>query len=192
MAADGTLDAALEEIESTAAHERIRAIGETGLDYYRTGADGVAAQQESFRRHIDIAKRLSLAVQIHDRDAHDDVVRILTAEGGPDRVVLHCFSGDADLARVCNERGWYMSFAGTMTFKNAANLREALAVADPSLVMVETDAPFLTPHPYRGRPNAGYMIPYTVRSMAEVLDIDAETLGARIAANTESVYGSWR
>jgi TatD DNase family protein len=106
-------------------------------------------------------------------------------------VVFHCFSGDAELARICNEHGWYMSFAGTMTFRNAANLREALAMAQPELVMVETDSPFLTPHPYRGRPNASYMVPYTVRAMAEVLDADLEKLCLQLAANTERAYGSW-
>ena len=191
LAEAGGLEAALTEIEALAAHPRIRAIGETGLDYFRTPEQGRASQQYSFRRHIDIAKRRSLALQIHDRDAHDDVVRTLKAEGAPERVVLHCFSGDAELARICNENGWYMSFAGTMTFRNAQNLREALLVADPGLVLVETDAPFLTPHPYRGQPNASYMVPYTVRAMAAVLGADLAELCTRIAENTRAVYGSW-
>ena len=110
---------------------RIRAIGETGLDFFRTEGEGLAHQRYSFRRHIDIAKRLNLTLQIHDRDAHDDVVQVLREEGAPERVVFHCFSGDEELARICNEAGWNMSFAGTLTFKNAANLRAALAVADP-------------------------------------------------------------
>ncbi|NKX49595.1 TatD family hydrolase, partial [Arthrobacter deserti] len=163
LAAAGTLDGALAEIEELAAHPRVRAVGETGLDYFRTRGGGLKVQEYSFRRHIDIAKRLGLALQIHDRDAHDGVVRILDAEGAPARVVFHCFSGGPELARICNERGWYMSFAGTATFRNSMHLREALLLADPQLVMVETDAPFLTPHPYRGRPNASYMVPYTVR-----------------------------
>ncbi|WP_035768888.1 TatD family hydrolase [Arthrobacter castelli] len=191
MARDGTLEAALAEIEQFAAHPRVRCIGETGLDYFRTADDGIERQQYSFRRHIDMAKRLGLALQIHDRDAHDDVVRILREEGAPQRVVFHCFSGDAALARICNEQGWYVSFAGTVTFKNAANLREALAVTDPERMMVETDAPFLTPHPYRGRPNASYMVPYTVQAMARELQVDAGELASRLTANTEEVYGPW-
>ncbi|MCC9179042.1 TatD family hydrolase [Arthrobacter sp. zg-Y750] len=191
LAAEGALEPALEEIELLAAHPRIRAIGETGLDYFRTGEEGLERQQYSFRQHIDIAKRLGLALQIHDRDAHADVLRVLAEEGAPETVVFHCFSGDAELARTCSENGWYMSFSGTLTFRNSANLHEALAVADRDLLLVETDAPYLTPHPHRGRPNASYMVPYTVRFMAERLDADLAELGARLAANTERAYGSW-
>ena len=191
LAERGGLDAALAEIEELAAHPRVRAIGETGLDYYRTPAEGIDSQQYSFRRHLDIAKRLDLTLQIHDRDAHDDVVSTLRSEGAPDRVVFHCFSGDAELARICNDAGWYMSFAGTVTFKNADNLRDALRLADPALVLTETDAPFLTPHPFRGRPNAPYLVPYTVRGMADVLDSDLATLCQSIADNTRRVYGEW-
>lgn len=191
LAEAGTLDAALAEIEQLAAGPRIRALGETGLDYFRTGEDGRGGQLFSFRSHIEIAKRLGKALQIHDRDAHADVVATLLDAGAPDRVVLHCFSGDADLARTCNEHGWYMSFAGTVTFKNAGGLREALLVADPALVLTETDAPFLTPEPYRGRPNASYVIPHTVRAMAQVLEEDLDRFCARLTANTEAVYGTW-
>lgn len=191
LAEAGTLEAALAEIDALAAHPRIRAIGETGLDYFRTGPDGVANQQYSFRRHIDIAKRRNLALQIHDRDAHADVVRTLGEEGAPRTVVFHCFSADEELAELCNSNGWYMSFSGTLTFKNAANLRNALAVADPELLLVETDAPFLTPHPHRGRPNASYMLPYTVRAMAQQLEWDVAELGTQLRANTEAVYGAW-
>ncbi|MGV0110169.1 TatD family hydrolase [Arthrobacter sp. CP30] len=191
LAEGGTLDDALSEIEHLAAGDRIRALGETGLDYFRTGEEGRGGQLRSFRAHIDIAKRLGKALQIHDREAHDDVVATLLSDGAPDRVVLHCFSGDADLARVCNEQGWFMSFAGTVTFRNAANLREALLVADPGLVLVETDAPFLTPHPHRGRPNASYVMPNTVRAMAEVVGSGVDALCSRLTANTEAVYGSW-
>ncbi len=191
IAGTGLLEEALAEIEVLAAHPRVRAIGETGLDYFRTPESGVERQQYSFRRHIDIAKRLGLALQIHDRDAHADVVATLLAEAVPDRVVFHCFSGDADLARLCNDHGWYMSFAGTVTFKNAQGLRDALRVADPSLVLAETDSPFLTPHPYRGQPNASYVLPYTVRAMAAELDTDLGELCGRLAVNTEAVYGSW-
>jgi TatD DNase family protein len=192
LAEAGTLEQALAEIEAIARHPRIRAIGETGLDYFRTEAGGRGAQQESFRRHIDMAKRLGLALQIHDRDAHEDVVRVLREEGAPEKVVFHCFSGDAALARICNDNGWHMSFAGTVSFKNADGLREALATAEPALVLAETDAPFLTPHPYRGRPNASYLVPYTVRSMARVLDKDLAALCTEVAQNTQHVYGSWQ
>lgn len=187
----GELEEALAEIEQLAAHPRIRAIGETGLDFFRTEGAGLAHQRYSFRRHIDIAKRLDLTLQIHDRDAHADVVQVLREEVAPERVVFHCFSGDEELARICNEAGWSMSFAGTLTFKNAAGLRAALAVADPDLVLVETDAPFLTPHPHRGRPNASYMVPYTVRAMAELTGTDLAELCGRISANTVRAYGSW-
>ncbi|MFJ6536688.1 TatD family hydrolase [Paenarthrobacter sp. NPDC091711] len=190
-AARGELESALAEIEELAGHPRIRAIGETGLDFFRTHGEGLAHQRYSFRRHIDIAKRLGLTLQIHDRDAHDDVVQVLQEEGAPERVVFHCFSGDEELARICNRNGWYMSFAGTMTFKNAGNLRAALAVAEPSRILVETDSPFLTPHPHRGRPNASYMVPYTVRSMADVTGDDLSELCSRLAENTLNAYGSW-
>jgi TatD DNase family protein len=190
-AARGELDDALAEIEALAAHPRIRAIGETGLDFFRTEGAGLAHQRYSFRRHIDIAKRLGLTLQIHDRDAHDDVVRVLREEGAPDTVVFHCFSGGEELAGICNDEGWYMSFAGTLTFKNAANLRAALVLAEPERVLVETDAPFLTPHPHRGRPNASYMVPYTVRAMADVTGRDLAGLCAQITENTVRAYGSW-
>ncbi|MFJ4168859.1 TatD family hydrolase [Paenarthrobacter sp. NPDC089714] len=187
----GELDSALAEIEELARHPRVRAIGETGLDFFRTHGEGLAHQRYSFRRHIDIAKRLGLTLQIHDRDAHDDVIQVLREEGAPETVVFHCFSGGAELARICNENGWYMSFAGTMTFKNADNLREALAIAEPSRILVETDSPFLTPHPHRGRPNASYMVPYTVRSMADVTGSDLAGLCSRLAENTVNAYGTW-
>lgn len=187
----GELEEALTEIERLAGHPRIRAIGETGLDFFRTEGEGLAHQRYSFRRHIDIAKRLDLTLQIHDRDAHDDVLQVLREEGAPERVVFHCFSGDEELARICNSEGWYMSFAGTLTFKNAANLRAALAIAEPELVLVETDAPFLTPHPHRGRPNASYLVPYTVRAMAEMTGTDLAGLCGQISDNTVRAYGSW-
>jgi TatD DNase family protein len=187
----GELEDALAEIEVLASHPRIRAIGETGLDFFRTEGEGLKHQRYSFRRHIDIAKRLGLTLQIHDRDAHDDVVQVLREEGAPERVVFHCFSGDEELARTCNNEGWYMSFAGTVTFKNAANLRAALAIAEPARVLVETDAPFLTPHPFRGRPNASYLIPHTVRTMAELTSTELSGLCAQIAENSVRAYGSW-
>jgi TatD DNase family protein len=192
LAERGHLDAALEQIEQMAAHPRVRAVGETGLDYFRTGPEGVGAQQEAFRWHLDLARRLGKAVQIHDRDAHEDVVRILldTPEL-PGTVVFHCFSGDAALARTCNEHGWYMSFAGPVTFAANDDLRSALAEAREDLVLVETDAPFLTPHPHRGRPNAPYLVPLTVRRMAEARGVGVDALSAAIATNTRRVYGEF-
>ena len=190
LAAAGELDAALSEIERLAqAHEKVRAVGETGLDHFRTGEDGRAAQEESFRRHIDLAKRLDKTLVIHDRDAHDDVLRVIDEEGAPDRWVMHCFSGDVDVARACLDRGAYLSFAGTVTFKNAAPLRNALVVAPIDRLLVETDAPYLTPVPYRGRPNASYLVPHTVRAMAQVRGDDLEALCAAVDGNTEAAFG---
>jgi TatD DNase family protein len=191
LAEAGTLDAAYEEIEAIAAHPRIRAIGETGLDYFRTGPDGVGVQQDSFRWHIDLAKRLGKALQIHDRDAHDDVLRVLAEEGAPDYTVMHCFSGDVSVARECVERGYFLSFAGTVTFKNARALRDALAVTPLEQVLVETDAPYLAPTPWRGAANAPYLVPLTVRVMADVMGVAVPTLCEAISANSERVYGPW-
>jgi TatD DNase family protein len=194
LARQGRLDEALAEIETLAAHPRVRVVGETGLDYYRTdGADdaAVAAQQRSFRAHIDLAKRLGLALQIHDRDAHDDVLRVLEEEGAPERTVFHCFSGDAAMARHCAERGWYLSFAGTLTFKNADGLREALRAVPLEQVLVETDAPYLTPVPYRGRPNASHLVPHTVRAVADVLGRDLEEVCGVVSTTSTAVYGQW-
>jgi TatD DNase family protein len=189
--AEGRLDDALAEINDLAGRPRVRAIGETGLDYYRTGEDGRAAQLRSFEAHIDIAKQHGLALQIHDRDAHADVIATLRRVGAPERTVFHCFSGDAELARILAENGWYASFAGTVTFKNAPSLREALEVLPRRLVLVETDAPFLTPVPYRGRTNSSYLIPHTLRAMAAHLGTDVSMLGALVSSNTEEVYGLW-
>jgi TatD DNase family protein len=187
----GELESARAEIELLASHPRVRVIGETGLDYFRTGPEGVAAQQDSFRWHIDLAKRTGKVLQIHDRDAHEDVLRILAEEGAPDRTVLHCFSGDVAMARVCVERGYLLSFAGTVTFKNARDLRNSLAVTPLDSLLVETDAPFLTPEPHRGATNAPYLVPLTVRVMAGVLNVDVPSLCTAIAANSERVYGPW-
>ncbi|GIT80509.1 AraC family transcriptional regulator [Leifsonia sp. LS1] len=188
----GELDDALAVIDELAGRPRVRAVGETGLDFFRT-EEGPRrdAQLRSFEAHIEIAKRHGIALQIHDRDAHADVVATLKRVGAPERTVFHCFSGDVELARICADNGWYMSFAGTVTFKNAPTLREALRSAPRDLIMVETDAPFLTPTPYRGRPNAPYLIPLTLRAMAETIDTDASTLAAQINSNTELVYGRW-
>jgi len=187
----GELEAALREIDELAAQDRVRAVGETGMDRAHTPEEGLGAQEASFRAHIELAKRHDLAMQIHDREAHEDVLRILDDAGAPERTVFHCFSGDAELARLCNRNGWYMSFAGTVTFKNAKALQEALRVADPALVLSETDAPFLTPHPFRGRPNAPYMVNHTVRGMAQLLEADLETVCRRIWDNSRRVYGAF-
>ncbi|WP_328860837.1 TatD family hydrolase [Streptomyces sp. NBC_00306] len=186
---DSALDDALAEIDALAALPQVRAVGETGLDYYRTGPDGIAAQERSFRAHIEIAKRHDKALVIHDREAHADVLRILAEEGAPARTVFHCYSGDAEMAEICAAAGYYMSFAGNVTFKNAQPLRDALAVAPRELVLVETDAPFLTPVPYRGRPNAPYLIPVTLRAMAAVKGLDEDTLAAAVSANTAEAFG---
>ena len=187
----GELESARDEIERLASHPRVRVIGETGLDYFRTGPEGVAAQQDSFRWHIDLAKRTGKVLQIHDREAHDDVLRILEEEGAPDHTVMHCFSGDLVMARECVERGYYLSFAGTVTFKNARELRNALAVTPLDRVLVETDAPFLTPEPHRGATNAPYLVPLTVRVMAGVLNVDVPSLCTAIADSSERIYGPW-
>jgi TatD DNase family protein len=183
------LDEALAEIERLAALPQVKGVGETGLDYFRTGPEGKEAQEASFRAHIEIAKRHGKALVIHDRDAHADVLRVLKEEGAPERTVFHCYSGDAEMADVCARAGYFMSFAGNVTFKNAQNLRDALSVAPLELVLVETDAPFLTPAPYRGRPNAPYLIPVTVRAMAAVRGIGEDVLATALAANTARAFG---
>lgn len=183
------LDRALDEIAALAALPHVRGVGETGLDYFRTGDEGIEAQTYSFRRHVDIAKRTGKALVIHDRDAHADVLRVLAEEGPPETVVFHCYSGDAEMAKVCADAGYHMSFAGNATFKNARPLREALAVAPAELLLVETDAPFLTPAPYRGRPNAPYLIPVTLRAMAVVRGVEVDELAAAVADNTARVFG---
>jgi TatD DNase family protein len=185
------LDTALREIESLAGDPRVRGIGETGLDTFRTGVEGRAAQETSFRAHIDIAKRYGKPLVIHDRDAHAEVLRVLDAEGAPETVVLHCFSGDAEFARDCVTRGYVLSFAGTVTFANAAALREAATVTPVDQLLVETDAPYLTPTPYRGRPNASYLIPLTVRAVADVKRLDPEMLCAAISTTGDRVFGPW-
>lgn len=191
LAATGELTDAYGEIAQLAAHPRVRVVGETGLDYYRTGPEGIDVQQESFRWHIALAKRLGKALQVHDRDAHADILRVLQEEGAPERTVLHCFSGDLEMARVCVERGYYLSFAGTVTFKNARDLRNALSVVPLEQVLVETDAPYLTPMPWRGSANAPYLIPLTVRRMADVLGVAVPTLCAALSENSETLYGPW-
>lgn len=186
------LEAAISEIEELASQPRVRAVGETGLDFFRTeGDNSLQLQQFSFEEHIRIAKENNIALMIHDREAHDEVVETLKRLGAPDKVVLHCFSGDLEFAKICADQGWYMSFAGNITIKRNQHLRDALEFAPAELLLVETDAPFLTPEPYRGRPNASYLVPITVRKMAEVRGADVNELAAQLTTNTERVYGSW-
>ena len=185
-----SLEDALAEIEKIArSSDRIRAIGETGLDYFRTDELGQPAQHESFRAHIEMANRLDKTLVIHDRDAHEDVLVDLDAVGVPERVVMHCFSGDAAFAKECLDRGAYLSFAGTVTFKNSNYLREALEITPLDRILVETDAPFLTPEPYRGRRNGSYLVPITVRFMAEFLDQDLADFCDQLNENTFCAFG---
>jgi TatD DNase family protein len=191
LAATGALPSALAAIEELAGDERVRAIGETGIDFFRTGESGRTSQEESFRWHIDLAKRLGKALVIHDRDAHADVLRVLDSEGSPDVVVFHCFSGDVAMARHCVERGWYLSFAGTVTFGNAGELRDVAALVPDELILVETDAPYLTPMPFRGRPNASYLIPHTVRAIARERRVDVDVVAHCAHENATRVFCPW-
>jgi TatD DNase family protein len=175
-------------LETLARDDRVVAVGETGLDYYWDRTDP-AEQQEHFRRHIALAKQVGKALMIHDRDAHADVLGILREEGAPDRVVFHAFSGDAEMARECVRAGYVLSFPGVITFKNAPGLRAAAAVVPPEHLLVETDAPFLTPHPYRGRPNAPRLLPLTVRALAATTGMELNQLCAAIAENGRRMFG---
>lgn len=187
----GMLAEAIDVIDELAAQPRVRAIGETGLDFFRTGEEGLPAQYESFEAHIALAKKHGIAMQIHDRDAHDAVLDTLARVGAPERTVFHCFSGDEEMAKIAADRGYWLSFAGNVTFKNAQNLRDALAVTPRDRILVETDAPFLTPAPLRGRPNAPYLVPVTVRFMAVELGVDLDDFCAQVASNTLAVYGAF-
>jgi TatD DNase family protein len=182
-------DEALREVESLAALPQVKAVGETGLDFFRTPEpEGQRLQEESFRAHISIAKATGTTLVIHDRDAHDDVVRVLLDEGAPERVVFHCFSGGPELARTCAEHGWWASFAGPVTFKANDDLRAAVRATPVELLLVETDAPFLTPMPYRGRPNAPYLVPLTVRAMASAKGQDVDALCTALADNGRRAF----
>jgi len=190
-ASAGARDAVLAEIAALADRPRVRAIGETGLDYYRDWAPA-EVQREWFRAHIDIAKRTGRALVIHDRAAHEDVLRILDEEGPPERVVFHCFSGDAAMAKRCAEAGYLMSFAGNVTFSSAQPLRDAAAAAPLELILVETDAPFLTPVPNRGKPNAPAQVAYTLRAVAEVKQVGVVELCSAVTAAGERAFGPGR
>ena len=192
-AAQGSADRSAEvlaEIETLAGLPQVKAVGETGLDYYWDDA-APAVQQDWFRAHIAIAKRTGKVLMIHDREAHEDVLRILAEEGAPDRVVFHCFSGDGEMAKRCADAGYVMSFAGNLTFAKAQNLRDAAAVAPADLVLVETDAPFLTPVPNRGKPNSPAMVAHTLRAIAEVKHVDVAELCGQVARTAERVFGPW-
>jgi TatD DNase family protein len=191
--ANALTDDARRDIERLATHPRVVAIGETGVDLYWPGRlDGCAqpdVQREAFAWHIDLAKRTGKPLMIHNRDADSAVLDVLRAEGPPDTVIFHCFSSDTAMARTCADAGWFLSLAGTVSFKNARELREAAPLIPPGQVLVETDAPFLTPHPFRGAPNEPYCLPYTVRALAELLGRPAEDLAQETAANARRVYG---
>lgn len=186
------LDEAIAAIAELAAQPRVRAIGETGLDFFRTeGDESLALQRHSFEEHIAIAKEHNIALQIHDREAHAEVVETLLRVGAPERTVFHCYSGDLELAEICEQNGWYLSFAGNITFKKNQHLRDSFLHVSRSRILIETDAPFLTPEPMRGRPNAPYLVPHTLRYMANLAGETPEQLAAQLNANTEAVYGSW-
>lgn len=191
LAARGEIDPAYAAIAQLAHDPRVRVIGETGLDYYRTGPQGRPAQHASFRWHIRLAKESEKVLQIHDRDSHADVLRILDEEGAPRHTVMHCFSGDVGFARACLERGLHLSFAGPVTFKNNHALRDALAITPLERLLLETDAPYLTPHPWRGATNASYLLPHTVRAAAGVLGVATATLCEAVSATSERLYGPW-
>ncbi|WP_232374808.1 TatD family hydrolase [Mycolicibacterium mengxianglii] len=190
--ADTLDDAARAELEQLARHPRVVAIGETGMDLYWPGRlDGCAdpdTQREAFAWHIDLAKRTGKPLMIHNRDADAQVLDVLRGEGPPEAVIFHCFSSDAEMARTCVAAGWYLSLSGTVSFKNATALREAAAVIPDDQLLVETDAPFLTPHPYRGAPNEPYCLPYTVRALADIIDVAEENLARKTTANARTVY----
>jgi TatD DNase family protein len=185
------LDAAIDEIAVLARDRVVKAVGETGLDYFRTSEEWRPAQQHAFRRHIDIATELDKTLVIHDRDSHDDVLEVLEDQGPPERVVFHCFSGDAAMARHCAERGWFMSFAGPITYKANDALRAALAIVPDDLLLVETDAPYLTPVPHRGKPNASYLMPHTVRFLAEQRSVEEASMCDLLFANAVRAFGEW-
>ncbi len=186
------LEADLKIIENLAGRERVRAIGETGLDFFRTPPELRELQKYSFRRHIDIAKRHKKALVIHDRDSHREVLDVLKEEGAPEIAIFHCYSGDAEMARECIENGYYLSFAGTVTFKNAPELRESAKLVPADLILVETDSPFLAPMPNRGALNTPAQIPNTIRALAHERNQDPDELAGILSENAERVFGLFR
>lgn len=191
LATQGTYDEAFAEIAVLARGERIRVIGETGLDFFRTGPEGRDSQVAAFREHIALAKELGLPLQIHDRDAHAEVLEVLDRDGMPERTVFHCFSGDAAFAQACVERGAYLSFAGTVTFASAKALREAVAVTPLQRILLETDAPFLAPHPHRGAANAPAQVARIAPVVAEAAGVSLRVLCEAVSASSEDLYGPW-
>ncbi|MEY4455264.1 MAG: hypothetical protein RIQ45_787 [Actinomycetota bacterium] len=185
------LEADLAIISELAKHPRVRAIGETGLDYFRTPLELQEIQRESFRRHIQIAKDNKLALVIHDRDAHEDVLKVLEDVGAPDKTIFHCYSGDLEMAKYCAARGYVLSFAGTVTFKNAPALREAVKYVPDELLLVETDSPFLAPSPHRGALNTPAQIANIVRFIADERNVNPEHIAAVTSANTVRLFGSF-
>lgn len=185
------LDEQLREIEQLAAHPRVRGIGETGLDYFRTPEELREKQEFSFRSHIAIAKRTNKALIIHDRDAHEDILNVLKEEGAPQKVIFHCYSGDAQMAKECIRAGYFLSYSGTVTFKNAPDLHEALKITPLTNLLVETDAPFLTPAPFRGALNSPAQIARTIRFMAEVLERPVEELCHATRENALALFGDF-
>ena len=184
-----SLEDAIAEVARLAADDMCVAIGETGLDYFRTSDDGKSAQKKAFREHIALAKELGLPMQIHDREAHEDTISILKKDGAPARTVFHCFSGDASLAKELAENGWYASMAGPVTYSANVDLRDALRVLPRELLLVETDAPYLSPNPWRGCPNASYVMPWTVRCIADEWGWSEARTCNQLRENTEAVYG---
>ena len=178
-------------IAKLAEHPRVRAIGETGLDYFRTPPELRARQQESFKWHIELAKKTKKALVIHDRDSHDDVLSVLLEVGAPEKVIFHCFSGDVEMAKTCIERGYVLSFAGTLTFKNAPALRDAVKLVPINQLLVETDSPFLSPMPHRGALNTPAQIANIVRAMAVERDADLGELASALGDNAERLFGSF-
>jgi TatD DNase family protein len=178
-------------IAKLAEHPRVRAIGETGLDYFRTPPELRKRQQESFKWHIELAKKHNKALVIHDRDSHDDVLSVLLEVGAPEKTIFHCFSGDLAMAKICVERGYILSFAGTLTFKNAPQLREAVKIVPNEQLLVETDSPFLAPTPHRGALNTPAQIANIVRAMADERDVSDAELASTLSNNAERIFGSF-
>jgi TatD DNase family protein len=178
-------------IAKLAEHPRVRAIGETGLDYFRTPPELRKKQQESFKWHIELAKKHKKALVIHDRDSHEDVLSILLEVGAPEKTVFHCYSGDLAMAKICVDRGYVLSFAGTLTFKNAPQLREAVKIVPDDQLLVETDSPFLAPMPHRGALNTPAQIANIVRAMADERDVSDAVLATTLSNNAERIFGSF-
>lgn len=188
---DTSFEDALAEVHrlATTYPEQVVAIGETGMDLFRTGEGAKELQREAFRAHIALAKELGLPMQIHDRDSHREVIETLLADGAPERTVFHSYSGDREMAEIAREHGWYLSFSGTVSYKGNDGIRESLRIVGLGHAMVETDAPYLTPMPYRGRTNAPYMIPYTLRAMADTLDLPIADVARGTRDTARAVYG---